>query len=123
MQRLLLLTAACLAAGALQAQSPSRFSGGATLAGPAGISTHARFKLDATAFPPGTDFSEAKNFAVDSFAKANKLQPSISAPATAPKALEQLGGRFGLTAALNNPNAPTVACTTGADPIFKNGFE
>ncbi len=111
MRRLLFFTA-CLAAGALHAQTPNRFSGGATLAGPAGVSADSRFALDAAAFPTGTDFSEPK-----------KSPSNAPTPPTAPKALEQLGGRFGLTAALNNPSAPTVACTTGADPIFQNGFE
>jgi hypothetical protein len=112
MHRLLLLTASCLAASALQAQTPSRFSGGATLAGPASISADARFELDAAAFPPGTQSSEEKK------------SPTNAAPVySAPKASEQQGGRFGLTAALDNPNAPRVACTTGGNDIFKNGFE
>jgi hypothetical protein len=115
----LLVTATALAwASACAAQSPTnsppnnRFAGGANVAGPADVSADARFELDATAFPPGTDFSDVK-----------KLQPSASTPPTAPKALEQLGGRFGLTAALNNPNAPAVACTAVVNNIFKNGFE
>jgi hypothetical protein len=112
MHRLLFLTASCLAASALQAQTPSRFSGGATLSGPASISANARFELNAAAFPPGTQSSEEKK----SLANATPIY-------SAPKALEQQGGRFGLTAALNNPNAPRVACTSGGDDIFKNGFE
>jgi hypothetical protein len=112
MQRLLLLTAIGLtAAGALQAQTPNRFSGGATLTGPAGVSADSRFELAAAAFPPGTNFFEAK-----------KSQFNSPQSHSAPKALEQLGGRFGLTAALSNQGVPVVACN-GGDDIFKNGFE
>lgn len=106
----LALASACTAQPA-SAAPPSRFAGSASLTGPASISADTRFKLDATAFPPGTDFSETKKTTVNS-----------AAMASTPKALQQLGGRFGLTAALNNPNAPAVACT-GVDDVFKNGFE
>lgn len=94
--------------------SAERFSGQGSLApGKTQTSTDQRFVLDAEAFSPGTDFSEKK-----------PDRPSHLA-STAPKALEQLGGRFGLTAQLSNPAAPNVACTGGPvlDPIFRNGFE
>jgi hypothetical protein len=106
----LALASVCTAQPA-SAAPPSRFAGSAGLTGPANISADARFKLDAAAFPPGTDFSEAK-----------KTTANTAAMASTPKALQQLGGRFGLTAALSNQGVPAVACT-GVDDIFKNGFE
>ncbi len=91
-----------------------RFSGQGGLA-PSQSQTSAdqRFMLNAAAFPPGTDFTE------------KKPEPPSQQLSTAPIALEQLGGRFGLTAQLNNPAAPNAACTGGpvVDPIFRNGFE
>lgn len=91
-----------------------RFSGAGELS-PSKTQTSAnqRFVLDAAAFPPGADFSE------------NKPEQPSHTPSTAPKALEQLGGRFGLTAQLANPAVPNEACTGGPiiDPIFRNGFE
>jgi hypothetical protein len=91
-----------------------RFSGQGGLApNQSQTSADQRFVLDAAAFPPGTDFTEKK-----------PNRPSHLA-SSAPKALEQRGGRFGLTAQLSNPVSPNVACTGGPvlDPIFSNGFE
>ncbi len=109
----------CLFTLVLSALAPpgfaaERFGGQGSLApGKSQTSADQRFVLDAEAFPPGTDFSEKK-----------PNRPSHVA-STAPKALEQQGGRFGLTAQLSNPAAPNAACTGGPviDPIFRNGFE
>jgi hypothetical protein len=113
-----LLAATVLAFASLcAAQSPTnsppthRFEGGAQLSGPAGVSADSRFELDAAAFPSSTDFSDSKP------TSAALATPSV------PKALEQLGGRFGLTASLTDPRALAIACTSFVEDIFKNGFE
>ena len=109
----------CLTSFALFALAPpgwaaERFKGqGGIAPSEAQASADRRFVLNATAFPPGTDFSGKK-----------PDQPSHQ-QSTAPKALDQLGGRFGLTAQLSNPAVARAACTGGpvVDPIFRNGFE
>jgi hypothetical protein len=101
----LLLFAAALCACPAHAQ---RFGGGAKLTQAVQQSADQRFEASTVLLPADTLSADEKKLAGQSTA--------TQAP------VRQQGGRFGLSANLVNTNAP-LACTTGGDNIFKNGFE
>jgi hypothetical protein len=110
--RIPLLLFAALALAAMPARAEPRFGGQARISKPTSQqSADRRFEASASLLPadaPGID--------------EKRPEARQGTPAKSARALPQQGGRFGLSANLINANAP-LACTTGGDNIFKNGFE